>query len=170
MGAFCTYVTILKKFAKLRLVTKGNMVKKIKTDIMDLAKQIDSEISAREVSLDQKEASLQEEKNLLASEKTQLEMDRDSFLKEKADFKRISSEVEQKFAKIRSDEKLSQDLQTQAIQSKEMEEVLKSTKEERGLTEHNLRQIEKREIAVTEREKNYKEEISKEFANKFLKV
>ena len=141
-----------------------------RTEVSELVKQIENELSARDASLETREVEVTEREARLASDRAELELTKETLLKEKADFDRLKEEVDAKLAKVRSDLKLTEDLQTQANQAKHLEQVLKETKEERGLIEYNLEQVKKRKIAVTEREKNYKEEISKEFANKFLKV
>ncbi len=150
--------------------TSKGIMKKLRTEVSDLVKQIESEFSAREAQLQQKENDLQEKENRLAAEFSAFETTKSELDKEKADFDRLKSEVDAKMAKIRNDQKLSEDLRVQAQQAKDTEKMLKEIKEERGLTEYNLEQVAKRELAVTEREKNYKEEISKEFANRFLKA
>jgi len=141
-----------------------------RTEVSELVKQIENELSARDASLETREVEVTEREARLASDRAELELTKETLLKEKADFDRLKEEVDAKLAKVRSDLKLTEDLQTQANQAKHLEQVLKETKEERGLSEYNLEQVKKREIAVTEREKNYKEEISKEFANRFLKA
>lgn len=145
-------------------------MKKTRTEVSDLVKQIEAEFSAREAQLSQRESELQEKENKLAAEFSTFETKQNELNREKADFDRLKEEVDAKIAKVRNDQKLSEDLRAQAQQTKDIEKMLKEIKEERGLTEYNLEQVAKRELAVTEREKNYKEEISKEFANRFLKA
>lgn len=145
-------------------------MKKTRTEVSDLVKQIEAEFSAREAQLSQRESELQEKENKLAAEFSTFETKQNELNREKADFDRLKEEVDAKIAKVRNDQKLSEDLRVQAQQTKDIEKMLKEIKEERGLTEYNLEQVAKRELAVTEREKNYKEEISKEFANRFLKA
>jgi predicted nucleic acid-binding Zn-ribbon protein len=145
-------------------------MKKTRTEVSELVKQIENELSGREGQLSQRENELQELQNRLAKEFSDLETDRNALIAEKADFDRLSSEVNVKMNKIRNDQKLSEDLRAQAQQAKDIEKMLAEVKEERGLTEYNLREIEKRERAVGVREQTYKEEIAKEFATKYLKI
>lgn len=141
-----------------------------RTEVSELVKQIENELSARESAVASREDEATQREAALASDRAEFELVKEELLKEKAGFDHLKAEVDAKLAKIRNDQQLSEDLQTQANQAKHIEKVLADTKEERGLIEHDLKQIEKREIAVTEREKNYKEEIAREFATKYLKI
>jgi hypothetical protein len=140
-----------------------------KTDVYELVKSIDAELSAREETCQSNEDALQELQNSFAQEKVAFEEEKTAFEKDKAEFAVRASEVEQKFNKIRNDIQLSEDLRAQAIQAKAIEENLKEAKEEHGLAVLTLKEIEKREQAVSLRETNYKEELKKEFASNLFK-
>lgn len=145
------------------------MKKTARTDVFALAKSIDAELSARQASLDAREAELQSMEDRIATEHVSLETSQAELAKQKAGFDALQQEVDAKLAKIRSDEQLSKDIREQAITAKAIEAELKEVKEERGLTQLNLEEIAKREAAVSEREKNYKEELKKEFAASIFK-
>lgn len=145
------------------------MKKAPKTDVYELVKAIDSELNAKEAILTNRADELQILQDRIAAEKLELETAQAEFQKEKAGFDVLKAEVEAKLNKIRSDEKLSEDLRAQAITAKAVEEQLKEAKEERGLAVLTLEEVAKREAAVSEREKNYKEELKKEFAASIFK-
>jgi len=140
-----------------------------KTDVLDLARAIDAEFSAREVSQNRRDEELQVIQDRTAKERTEVEATQVELAKEKAGFDVLNEEVNAKLAKIRSDEKLSEDLRTQALTDKDIDIKLKDAKEERGLAEILLAEVAKREAKVSEREKNYKEELKKEFAASIFK-
>lgn len=145
------------------------MKKAPKTDVYELVKAIDSELNAKEAYLTNRADELQILQDRIAAEKLELETAQAEFQKEKANFDVLKAEVDAKINKIRSDEKLSEDLRAQAITAKAVEEQLKEAKEERGLAVLTLEEVAKREAAVSEREKNYKEELKKEFAASIFK-
>jgi len=140
-----------------------------KTDVLNLAREIDAEFSAREVDQNRRDEELQVIQDRTARERTELEAAQVELVKEKAGFDVLSEEINAKLAKIRSDEKLSEDLRTQALTDKDIDLKLKEAKEERGLAEILLAEVAKREAKVSEREKNYKEELKKEFAASIFK-
>jgi len=140
-----------------------------KTDVLNLARAIDAEFSAREVDQNRRDEELQVIQDRTARERTELEATQVELAKEKAGFDVLSEEINAKLAKIRSDEKLSEDLRTQALTDKDIDLKLKEAKEERGLAEILLAEVAKREAKVSEREKNYKEELKKEFAASIFK-
>jgi len=140
-----------------------------KTDVLNLARAIDAEFSAREVDQNRRDEELQVIQDRTARERTELEAAQVELVKEKAGFDVLSEEINAKLAKIRSDEKLSEDLRTQALTDKDIDLKLKEAKEERGLAEILLAEVAKREAKVSEREKNYKEELKKEFAASIFK-
>lgn len=142
---------------------------KTKTSIADLVKTIDAELSSREVAVSDAELEIQQKRDQLAEEALKIEIDRETFQKEKADFEALRSDVDIKYAKIRSDQKLTEDLKAQAILAKEMEKMVKDAKEERGLSEYNLEQVAKREQAMSAREEQYKLEIQKQVVTGLFK-
>jgi hypothetical protein len=140
-----------------------------KTDVLDLAKSIDAELSARSAELDSRAEELQIEKDRLVNERAEFESTREKMLQEKAEFGALQAEVQAKLEKIRSDQKLSEDLQEQALTAKSIEAKLKEAKEEHGVAQLKLEEVAKRELAVSIKEKNYKEELKKEFAANLFK-
>lgn len=145
------------------------MKKPAQTDVYELVEAIDSELSARRATLENKADELQVLQNKLAAEKSELETAQIEFAKEKAGFDTMKSEVDAKFNKIRNDQQLTEDLRTQAIQAKAMQEDLKNAREERMLTDIQLEEIKKRELALSKREKTYQEEIERKFVGSFFK-
>lgn len=149
------------------------MTKKIitpkRTDIFELATTIDGEFSFRENELKANLDELQIEKDRLAQEKAELELAKESLTKEKADFDLLRVEVDQKYAKIRSDEELTKALNLQADQVKEIDKKLKEVKESEGLTKYNLDEIAKRELALSQKEKIYEQEVAKKFVANIFK-
>lgn len=145
------------------------MKKPARTDVFELVKQIDGEFSARQETLDNREAELQDVQDKIAAQKAELELAEAELAKEKAGFDALKEDVTRNINKIRNDQQLSDDLRAQALTAKNIEKELKEVKEERGLTELLLVEIAKREVAVGLREKNYKEELKKEFAATLFK-
>lgn len=140
-----------------------------RTDIFALATEIDAQFSSREAELQTSLDILQEEQNALANAKAQFELANEAFIKEKADFGVLRGEVDAKYAKIRADQALTDALREQAIQIKDIEAKLKKTTQERALSEYNLDQVAQRELALSEREQKYKEEVEKKFVGSFFK-
>ncbi len=140
-----------------------------RTDVYEVVKTIDGEFTARQQSLDHQAEELQVLQDRIAAEKVELEAAQEALAKEQAGFAALRAEVDGKIAKIRSDEKLSEDLRAQALAAKQMERELKEAKEEHGIAQLKLEEVAKRELAVSEREKNYKEELKKEFAATLFK-
>ncbi len=145
------------------------MKKPARTDVFELVKTIDNEFSARQETLDNREAELQVVQDKIAAQKAELELAEAELAKEKAGFDALKEDVTRNINKIRNDQQLSDDLRAQALTAKNIEKELKEVKEERGLTELLLVEIAKREVAVGLREKNYKEELKKEFAATLFK-
>lgn len=146
------------------------MKKPARTDVYELVKTIDGEFTARQQSLDNKEADLHILQDKVANQKAELELIELELAKEKAGFDALKAEVETKITKIRNDQQLSEDLRAQALTAKTVEKELAEAKEERGLAELTLAEVAKREVAVSLREKNYKEELKKEFAANIFKA
>lgn len=145
------------------------MKKPARTDVYELVKSIDGEFSARQESLDNKASELQVLQDRLAAEKSEFESAQAEFIKEKAGFDVLKAEVDAKLTKIRNDQQLSEDLRAQALTAKTIEEQLKEAREESLLAKLTLDEVAKREAAVSEREKNYREELKKEFAASIFK-
>ncbi len=141
-----------------------------KTTVADFVQSIDSELNAREQALSNREDELNELQNSIASQKLELETSITSFSQEKADFEVNSQEVNAKIAKIRSDVKLSEDLRSQAIERKDIDKKIKEVTEKLALVEIKLEEVTKRELALSKRESEYKEEIKKEFASNLFKA
>lgn len=145
------------------------MKKPARTDVYELVKSIDGEFSARQETLENKEAELQILQDRIAAERVELETAQAELAKERAGFDALKAEVETKINKIRGDEKLSEDLRAQALTAKAIEKDLKEAREEHGIAQLKLEEVSKRETAVSLREKNYKEELKKEFAASIFK-
>lgn len=141
-----------------------------KTVIADFVKSIEDELNARELSLDIREQELDAVRDSIGKQKEDLDMALAAFSQEKAEFEATSQEVNAKFAKIRQDVELSEALKAQAHERKQLDALAKKAEEDRKLSEINLAEIQKREIALSVREKNYKEEIKKEFASNLFKA
>ncbi len=145
------------------------MKKPARTDVFELVTTIDNEFSARQATLDHQAEELQVMQDKVAAKRAELEIVELELSKEKAGFDALKEEVSRDLNKIRNDRQLSDDLRAQALTAKTIEAELKEVKEERGLTELLLAEIAKRELAVGLREKNYKEELKKEFAATLFK-
>lgn len=141
-----------------------------KTDVADFVKSIDEQLNARETELNLLVEDVQVQKDQLAKAKADLELANEAFNREKADFEASRTDVDAKFAKIRSDIKLSDDLSSQAFEAKELEKKNKKVTEDLALIEIKLAEVLKRELALSVKEKNYKEEIKKEFASNLFKA
>lgn len=141
-----------------------------KATVADFVASIDSELNARESGLDNRESELDLLQNSIAKQREELETDIESFSKEKADFEASSEEVLSKLSKIRSDEKLTRDLRDQASYAKILEKKDKDVTEKLALVEIKLEEVAKRELALSQKESNYKEEIKKEFASNLFKA
>lgn len=146
------------------------MKKPARTDVYELVTAIDGEFTARQQSLDHQAEELQVQQDRIAAERVELEAAQDALAKEQAGFDALKAEVETKITKIRNDQQLSEDLRAQALTAKTVEKELAEAKEERGLAELTLAEVAKREVAVSVREKNYKEELKKEFAANIFKA
>lgn len=141
-----------------------------KQTVADFVQLIDAELNAREAELLKTKEELEAMRDRNAAERLEIEEDRASLEREKADFGVLKSEVDQKFAKIRQDEELSEALRSQAAERKSLDKLAAKAEEDRKLSELNLEELQKRELALSEREKNYKEEIKKEFASNIFKA
>lgn len=141
-----------------------------KTTIADFVKSIDDQLNGREIELDLKLNSIQEDKDKLAKEKADFDLTVESFNKEKAVFEASRVDVDAKYAKIRSDIKLNEDLSAQALEAKRLEKQVKDVAENLALIEIKLKEVEKRELALGVKERNYKEELKKEFASNLFKA
>lgn len=140
-----------------------------KQTVADFVQAIDNELNAREAELLTLKEELELMRDAVASDRLAVEEDRVALETAKAEFGIMKSEVDQKFAKIRTDEKLSQDLREEANERKALEKLAKKAEEDRLLSEINIEELKKREIALSKRESKYKEEVEKQFVSGFFK-
>lgn len=141
-----------------------------KKTVADFVQSIDAELNQRESALLTLKSELETMRDSVAHDRLEVEESKVALDKEKADFSVLSSGVDQKFAKIRQDEELSEAFGAQALERKSLDKLAKQAEEDRKLSEINLQELQKRELKLSEREKNYKEEIKKEFASNIFKA
>jgi len=144
-------------------------MKKTITSVSDLVEQIQKELSDRSVMLDEREDEVKTREDAIPAQRASLELDIASFEKEKADFEPLRSEVDGKFNKIRADEKLSKDIIAQALEAKQIEKNLRDIREERMLTDIQLEEMTKREVALSKREQESEDAFKKDLVDKLFK-
>lgn len=140
-----------------------------KTSIADLVATIDVELNLRSEALDAREAELDARKQAIQKEREDLDAAIATFSQEKADFELSSSEVQAKFVKIRNDEQLTATLREQALERKANDKALADSQENLNLAKLKLDEVARRELQLSEREKQYKDEIQKKVVLGFFK-
>lgn len=141
-----------------------------KQTVADFVQAIDNELNSREAELLAIKEDLELMRDRVAADRLSVENDRVSLETDKAEFALLKSEVDQKFAKIRQDQELSEALREQANERKALEALAKEAQEDRLLSEINIKEVQKRELALSDREKKYKEEVEKQFVSGFFKA
>lgn len=138
------------------------------TGFTDLAKQLDFEFSKRQAEIETHMAELKKLTDLFRQEKADFEAIKQELLKEKSEFDSRKLEVEAKLAKIRSDQELTKALNEQAAREKNIIEL--SNKATNDLADAKLMRedLMKRELALSEKEQNFEQEIKLELVNSFV--
>lgn len=140
----------MDKFEQLLSELKGEQ-NSIINDLNIKSEQLDKKISSNDVKkkdLDKRELELAE--------------------KEKG-FDKREAEVNVKASKLMTEEELRKQREEIYTAIGINEELLTKAKDERAESKVLLEEVEKRELAVQEREKTYEERIRKQFADKLLK-
>lgn len=137
-------------------------------EITKLVEKIEKELEARSIALDARDASLWEKSSKLEAQSISL----DARL---ADLTDREEKLEPKLAKIvkveskLKDEKEVEKERSEAFVAREQAETaLKAVKEKEGDVKLALADLTKRELVLAEKERSYREEIKKEFMEKFL--
>lgn len=140
-----------------------------KQTVADFVQLIDSDINKREAELFALKSELESMRDVVAADRVSVEEGKTLLEQKKAEFAVLRSEVDHKFAKIRQDEELTNDLRAQASERKALEQLANKAEEDRLLTELNLVELQKRELALSKREEKYKEEVERKFASNLFK-
>jgi hypothetical protein len=137
--------------------------------IQDFATQLEAEVDALKQKYEEKlsdladkEAEIKERNNKSKSKKADLD------IREKAVEKR-ESEVAKGLKKIRSDEDMTETLAEATRKTEAAEKLNKEVSERLDQAKLKESEVMERELAVTEREKNYRQKIRQEFADSILK-
>ena len=137
-------------------------------EITKLVEKIEKELDLRSVALDKREAALWQK----SSELEALRLSTETRL---AEVTEREAEIEAKLEKIAKveaklkDEKEVEKEREEAIAARNQAEIaLKAIKEKEGDINTSLADLSKRELALSARESTYKDEVKKEFMEKFL--
>lgn len=135
-----------------------------------LAQEVEKELQARIAQLDARDSRMSEKETILANTEASLEEKRiklDTFERE---LLTRNEEVTRKEINVRRDEEVRNDIQQAAALRESASKDLKKAEETLAEVRQVREEVSKRELALAEREKTYKEEIRKQIAEKMTGI
>lgn len=133
-----------------------------------LAEKAQKELEAELAKLKQKESELETKASLLADQKNLLDETQTKLNDYKRELELRNELVTQKELRVRRDEDVQNDVATSEGYYQKADSALKKAEELNLDTNMKLEDLSKRELALSEKIKSYKEEVKQEITKKFL--
>lgn len=137
--------------------------------ILNIASQMEAELNAKEQSIKDRELEVAKEKAELGALKKELEAKRKELVKTEKELSIRQNEVNAGLINIRKDQELSDALASVEVSKDNVKKLLKEANEKDADATMKLELVAKRELALADREREYKDKIKKEIVEGFLK-
>ena len=137
---------------------------------IELAQQADKELAALTAQVEDRDAKLSEKATILANTEASLEEKRVQLDTYERQLMARNEEVTRKEINVRRDEEVRADVQQAAALRDSAAKDLKKAEDTLMEVKQVREEVAKREMALAEREKNYKEEIRKQIGEKMLGI
>jgi len=137
--------------------------------ILNIASQMEAELNAKEKSLKDKELEIAKETTTLKALKKELETKRKELVKADKELTLREKEVINGLTNIRRDTELTEALASVEVSKDNVKKMLKEANEKNADADMKLAEVTKRELALAQKQKEYKDKIKKEIVEGFLK-
>lgn len=137
---------------------------------IQLAEQAQRELEGESLRLSQKEAALGVKASAVEAQLALADEKISNAIKKEQELQAREEEVSRREINMRRDTALKADLQAAVKERQDAAADLRAAQQARDDTKMSLQDLTKRELALSEREKTYREEIKKQIASKMLGI
>jgi len=139
-------------------------------DFIQLAQQAQKELEGEKNRVAQKESKLETKASQLASKEADLLKFQEQLTLKERELQTREDVLTTKEMAVRRDSQVQSDLQVSEANREAAEQAYRKAEEARLETQLALEELSKRELALSDREKTYREEIKKQIASKMLGI
>ena len=139
-------------------------------NFIQLAEQAQRELEGQTLRIEQKEADLNTKASAVEAQLALADQRTAESSSKAKELQIREEEVTRREINMRKDTDLKADLQQAMAERKAATEALREAKEARDEARMSLQDLTKRELALSEREKTYREEIKQQIASKMLGI
>lgn len=137
-------------------------------EISNLVEKIEKELEARSQALDAREASVSKKEARLTVQSATLSEKEAQIALQTAELEPKLAKIAQVESKLKSEKEVAEGLRKIAVSEEQSRKALKLAEETVNDANVKLADLTRRELALSARESAYREEIKKEFVDKFL--